>query len=170
MCSVQHIVFKWHTPRVCSERNVSQNMRKFSLVFCNLFRSYFAIFFARISHFFAKFFTYSQKWMKQKMRKQYMLKLYFVFYDDFLQKCWLFIFNSEIVRKVFAFFFREIFALFFCEIFYFFCIFSRTRLKRNFEKKAKIVGEIIFSFSLQTLHTPVFGNLTNYKYITKAYF
>ena len=53
MCSVQHIVFKWHTPRVCSERNVSQNMRKFSLVFCNLFRSYFA-FFREIFHLFAK--------------------------------------------------------------------------------------------------------------------
>ena len=50
-----------------------------------------------------------------------MLKLYFVFYDDFLQKCWFFL-NSEIFRKVFAFFSRY-FCIIFCEIFYFFAFF-----------------------------------------------
>ena len=111
----------------------------------------FAKIFVRISQ------TLSRIWMKQKMRKRseisrkpWVLKLYFVFFDESSKKYCIF-FNSEFFREIFFCFIllRNVHTIFFAKFMHFsrnfrisyfvkISLLSRNRLKWNFAKKAEI--------------------------------
>ena len=138
MCSVQHIVFKWHTPRVCSERNVSQNMRKFSLVFCNLFRSYFA-FFREIFHLFAKM-------NETKNAKTVYVEAVFCLLWWFFAKMLIVYFQLRNCSQSFRFLFSRNFCIIFLWNFLFFLHFFANQIEAKFWKKGENCRRNYFFF------------------------
>ena len=106
-------------------------LQSFSLVFCNLFRSYFA-FFREIFHLFAKM-------NEAKNAKTVYVEAVFCLLWWFFAKILIVYFQLRNCSQSFRFLFSRNFCIiFFVKFSIFFCIFSRTRLKRNFEKKAKL--------------------------------